>query len=79
MHIVALLHFISDFIECIINNYMALYINDNNILYYYMDAFWPIMLWYSCFPSDDYLFVQGWIRAMPLSPTYTVLMKPTFY
>ena len=48
------------FVECIIGSNMAIYINNNHILYYHMDAYRYIML--GCNTSSDYLVIQGWIR-----------------
>ena len=36
-------HIISGFMECLTGGNMALYVNDNHILYYLMDAFRSIM------------------------------------
>ena len=55
--------------ECVVGSNIALHINDNEILCYNKDMFRSVVLGHSYFESLDYLFVQGWIRAMLLPPT----------
>ena len=61
------------FVECIISSKMALYINNNHILYYHMDAVRSYLLGHTYFTSPDYLVVQRWIRATLPSSSNTIL------
>ena len=48
---------------------MALYINDQHILYYHIDAYQSLTMGHSYFESSDYLVVQRLIRPTILYPT----------
>ena len=45
---------------------MALYINDNHILYYHMNTVKFSRSENSCFICPDYLAAEGWIRGILL-------------
>ena len=63
----------------ITNSNMALYIHDQHILYYHMDAYWSIMMWQSYFLHPNYLVVQRWIRATLIYPTNIILAGPNLH
>ena len=48
---------------------MALHIDDQQNLYYHMDAYRSVMMEHSSFQSPEYLAVQEWITAMCIYPT----------
>ena len=68
---------IFDFVDWITGSNMPFYINDNLILHYHMDAFKSTMLQCRYLVCPDYMVVQGWIRATLLSPTDTILARPS--
>ena len=65
-----------NFLEYIIGSNMALHISDNHIQFYHMDVYRSIMLGCKYLTSPDYSVVQGWIRAVLLHPTYSLLLVP---
>ena len=65
--------------EYLTGNNMALYINDNHILWHHMDAFRLTMLECSYFISPDYLVSDRWIRVMLLFLTTTIVVGPNLY
>ena len=52
----------------------SLHINDNHNLYYHIDAFKFVYIRRQLLFKSYYLIYQGWIRALILSPTNTVLI-----
>ena len=58
---------------------MALAFNNNNTIYYYIDAQQSIWLTKTYFASPDYLLVQDWIHATLLTPDAINLMEPPVY
>ena len=64
-----------DYMQCITGSNVALYIDDQHILYYHMDAHRSIMMGHSYCQSYCYLVIQGTIRAMLLYPNSIQVAK----
>ena len=68
-----------DHIQCITGGNIALYFDDQYILYYHMETHQSSVMGYRYFQSPEYLVGQEWIRAILLYPTNIQLASPNVH